>query len=101
MKLDKSQTFKQMRGFKCKNSLYAAGVFLLTISNLDVFEGHLWAWVTDQHLSIQSEHDVHLHQVNHASHHVSRLPLPPEGLISNVPALSLEKKKQYILSIHK
>lgn len=50
---------------------YSAEGVQLTISNLDVFEGHLRARVTDQHLAIQSEHDIHLYQVNHATHHVS------------------------------
>lgn len=61
----------------------------LTFSRFDVFKGHVRAWITHKHLSIQRKHDVHLSQVNHTADHISRLPLATEWLISNVPLLSL------------
>lgn len=61
----------------------------LTFSDLNVFEGHLRSRVADEHLSIQSKHNVLLCQVDHAAHHVTRLPLPAKWLIPYVPTLSL------------
>lgn len=61
----------------------------LTLSNLNVFEGHLRSRVTDKHFSIESKHDIQLRQVNHAANNVTRLPLPAKRLIPYVPTLSL------------
>jgi len=61
----------------------------LTFSDLNVFEGHLRSRVTDEHLSIQSKHDVLLWQVDHAAHNITRQPLPAKWFIPYVPTLRL------------
>ena len=44
--------------------------FSLTVADFKVLEGHIRAGVADEHLSVEGEHDVHLSQVDHTSHHV-------------------------------
>lgn len=61
----------------------------LTLAHFEVLEGHLGAGVADEHLAVEREGDVALGQVDHAAHHVARLPRPPERLAAHVPALRL------------
>ncbi len=70
---------------------------ILTVSNLNVFEGHFRARIADQHLSIKSEHDVHFNEVYHAPHHITRLPLTAKWLITNVPSLSLQEEQRRVI----
>ena len=64
----------------------------LTFPNFNFLKSHLWAWVTDQHFSIECEHDVHLSQINHTTNYIAWLPLTAEEFIANMPSLSLEKE---------
>lgn len=65
---------------------------MLTLSYINILKSHLRARVTDQHFSIQCKHNVHLCEVNHTSDHITRLPLSPKGLHSQMPTLGLKKE---------
>lgn len=67
---------------------------VLTFPYLNILKSHFWAWVTDQHFSIEREHDVHFCEVDHATCHITRLPLAAKWLVSNMPTLGLKRRSR-------
>lgn len=61
----------------------------LTIPNLDIPEGGFRARVGHEDLAVEREDNGVLCEVDHAAHHITRLPGTPKQFAAQVPALTL------------